>query len=90
MTVNPIKGTAPNDTGSGGVYPSLGNPLGGPSPKAGSTGADKRERSSKPERGKASKAHPAPTQPGKNPTPDEHNAICSRDGHVHIRKRPVG
>lgn len=90
MSVNPIRGTAPADTGSSGVYPALGNPLGGPSHKAGSAGADKREHSPKPERGKAGKAYPARTQPGRNPTPRERDIICSRDGLPDIRRRPIG
>lgn len=89
MTVSPIKGSAPNDTGSG-VYPALESLLSGPRPKAGSSSADKLRRTPTPDRGHASKAHPARAQPGRNPTPHEHNAICSHDGHVPIRKRPVG
>jgi DNA-binding CsgD family transcriptional regulator len=49
MAVNPIRGPAPVDTGSG-VYPSLGNPLSGPAPSAAAP-AGKRERPTGSERG---------------------------------------
>jgi hypothetical protein len=88
MAVNPIRGSAPVDIGSG-VYPSLGNPLSGPTPSAAAP-AGKRERPIGSERGKPSKAHPARTLPGRNPTPRERDIIWSRGGLPDIRKRPIG
>ena len=68
---------------SSSVFPSLPNALG-------KGRAGKPRPSPGPDKVEATKVRPAPTQPGKNPTPDEHDAICSRNGLPRIRKRPVG
>jgi hypothetical protein len=85
MSVDPVKGSAPNDTGSG-VYPSLGNPLSGPAPTAGSA-AGKTSRQPMPEKGRAAKPRPAKALPGHRGTPEK------RDYHqdpTPIRDRDIG
>jgi hypothetical protein len=79
------KGSAPTDTGSG-VYPSLGNPLSGPAPMAGSA-AGKTSRPPMPEKGRAAKPRPAKALPGHRGTPTMRD--CHQD-KTPIKSRPIG